>query len=433
MATEDKKIVKNSVSIPVTGSQPTTADGRPLRILHVLDHSLPLHSGYAFRTLAILTGQRALGWETFQLTSPKQGRAQDLQEQVGEWIFKRTPPARGWLSGAPIAKHVRLIQALRARLRQVVHDVRPHILHAHSPVLNAFPALAVGREMGLPVVYEIRAFWEDAAADHGTAGEWSLRYRLTRMLETRAAHRADAVTVICEGLRADLAGRGISAEKITVIPNAVDLSRFAVQTRPDSELTGKYALQGGFTLGFAGSFYGYEGLDVLLRAMPQIVRAFPRARLLLVGGGPQEPALKALAVDLGLDRVVHFAGEVPHGDIARYYSVMDVMVYPRLSRRLTELVTPLKPLEAMALDKPVVASDVGGHRELISDGNNGYLFPAGSVEALVRCLIGVLKNGPASWAPVVLAGRKYVERERNWPASVARYRAVYARVLDKQS
>ena len=425
--------MKSPASTPETEVRLPTPDGKPLRILHVLDHSVPLHSGYAFRTLAILTEQRALGWETFQLTSPKQGRVQDLQEQVGEWIFKRTPPARGWLSGAPIAKHGRLIQALKARLRQVVHDVRPHILHAHSPVLNAFPALAVGREMGLPVVYEIRAFWEDAAADHGTAGEWSLRYRLSRALETRAARRADAVTTICEGLRADLAGRGIPAERITVIPNAVDLSRFAIQTRPDSELTGKYALHGGFTLGFAGSFYAYEGLEILLRAMPQVVRAFPQARLLLVGGGPQEPALRALAAELGLDRVVHFAGEVPHSDIARYYSVMDVMVYPRASRRLTELVTPLKPLEAMALGKPVVASDVGGHRELISDDNNGYLFPAGSLEALAQRLTAVLKNGPASWAPIVSAGRKYVERERNWPASVARYRAVYARVLDKRS
>ncbi|MGH8399694.1 MAG: glycosyltransferase, partial [Gammaproteobacteria bacterium] len=124
---------------------------QPLRILHVLDESLPLHSGYVFRTLAILREQRALGWETFQITGPKQNSGAALQEQVEGWIFERTPPAQGWLSKAPAVKHWQLTRALKARLREVVRAIRPHIIHAHSPVLNALPALAVGREMGLPV------------------------------------------------------------------------------------------------------------------------------------------------------------------------------------------------------------------------------------------------------------------------------------------
>ena len=423
--------MRNAASVPASETQLQTPDSKPLRILHILDHSVPLHSGYAFRTLAILAGQRDLGWETFQLTSPKQGQASELQEQVGEWIFNRTPLATSFVSRVPVVKHWRLIQALKARLRDVVNATHPHILHAHSPLLNASPALTVGREMGLPVVYEIRAFWEDAAADHGTATEWGLRYRLTRALETHVIRRVDAVTTLCEGLRTDLIARGIAGEKVTVIPNAVDINQFRVGTTPDRDLMEKYGMQSGFTLGFAGSFYAYEGLDVLLRAMPYIAEAIPQVRLLLVGGGPQESGLRTLAAELGLNDIVHFAGRVPHDDIARYYSVMDIMVYPRLPRRLTELVTPLKPLEAMALGKPVVASDVGGHRELICDGKNGYLFPAGSTEALAQCLVSLLKTGSASWETAVHAGRNYVERERNWPTSVSRYRSVYARVLDR--
>ncbi|MHB8581719.1 MAG: TIGR04063 family PEP-CTERM/XrtA system glycosyltransferase [Gammaproteobacteria bacterium] len=420
----------NPSSTPATGSQLPTPDGKPLRILHVLDHSVPLHSGYAFRTLAILVGQRDSGWETFQLTSPKQGQTRELQEQVGGWIFNRTPLATSFVSRVPVVKHWRLIQALKARLRDVVNATHPHILHAHSPLLNAFPALTVGREMGLPVVYEIRAFWEDAAADHGTATEWGLRYRLTRALETHVIRRADAVTTICEGLRTDLIARGIAAEKVTVIPNAVDINQFRVGTPPDRDLMEKYGLQSGFTLGFAGSFYAYEGLDVLLRAMPYIAEAIPQVRLLLVGGGPQESGLRTLAAELGMNDIAHFAGRVPHEEIARYYSVMDIMVYPRLPRRLTELVTPLKPLEAMALGKLVVASDVGGHRELIGDGKNGYLFAAGSVAALAQRLVSIIKDR-ASWESVIADGRRYVEHERNWSASVSRYRSVYARVLDR--
>jgi len=410
-------------------SRPTSAD-RPLRILHVLDHSLPLHSGYTFRTLAILGQQRAIGWETMQLTGPKQGEVREREEHIDDWIFYRTPPAFGVAAKLPVVQYRYLMKALQTRLAEVVENVRPDIIHAHSPVLNALPALAVGRVSGIPVVYEVRAFWEDAAVDLGTAREWGPRYRLTRALETRALQRADAVTTICEGLRGDMLKRGIPADKITVIPNAVDLSQFRFTATADAELMQKYELTRGKTLGFAGSFYAYEGLDILLRAMPGVLRAVPQARLLLLGGGPQEADLRALAAHLELDRVVHFAGRVPHSEMTRYYSAMDVMVYPRVSRRLTDLVTPLKPLEAMAMGKLVVASDVGGHRELIRDGHNGHLFPAGSDEALAHCLIEQL-NAPETWDGVITNGRAYVASERTWKASVERYRAVYAAVLHR--
>lgn len=403
---------------------------RPLRILHVLDHSLPLHSGYTFRTLAILDGQRALGWETFQLTGPKQGGGQEREDHISDWIFYRTPPAPGLLAQLPMFRYRSLMRALKARLAEVVDRVHPDIIHAHSPVLDALPAIAVGRAARIPVVYEVRAFWEDAAADQGTALEWGPRYRLTRALETHALHRADAVTTICDGLRDDMVKRGIAADKITVIPNAVDTSQFHLNTSADTELLKKHGLTRGTTLGFAGSFYPYEGLDALLRAMPLVLRAVPQARLLLLGGGPQDADLRALADRLGLGQVVHFTGRVPHSEMTRYYSAMDVMVYPRIPRRLTELVTPLKPLEAMAMGKLVVASDVGGHRELIRDGYNGHLFPAGSDADLAQCLIKLLQ-APASWKQMLANGREFVERERTWSASVARYRAVYGAVLSR--
>lgn len=409
-------------------TRPAFPADRPLRILHVLDHSLPLHSGYTFRTLSILGRQRALGWETFQLTGPKQGSGDAREEQIGPWMFYRTPAATGFAAGFPLLRQNALMKALQDRLADVVDRVCPDILHAHSPALDAMPALHVGRARSIPVVYEVRAFWEDAAVDHGTAREWGPRYRLTRALETRALRRADAVTTICNGLREDMLARGIDADKITVIPNAVDVAHFNVATATETGLVEKHALTPGMTLGFVGSFYAYEGLDILLRAMPSVQRALPRTRLLLVGGGPQEENLKALTRQLGLERLVHFVGRVPHEQVNRYYNAMDVMVYPRLSRRLTELVTPLKPLEAMAMGKLVAASDVGGHRELIRDGHNGHLFTAGSPDALARCLTGLLRS-PGSKDAVIGNARAYVERERTWRASVERYRAVYTNVL----
>lgn len=406
--------------------------GRPLRVLHLLDHSLPLHSGYTFRTLAILEAQRAMGWETLHLTSPKQGSGDAREEQVDGWSFWRTPPARGFAANLPVLGQRALMQATRARLDEVVRATRPDIIHAHSPVLNAIPALAVGRAEGIPVVYEVRAFWEDAAADHGTAREWGARYRLTRALETRALRRADAITTICEGLRGDMLARGIAADKITVIPNAVDVAAFDFGAPADADLMREFALTPGQTLGFAGSFYAYEGLDLLLQAMPRVRGALPNVRLLLVGGGPQEAALKALTARLGIENCVRFTGRVPHADVGRYCSVMDVMAFPRVSRRLTDLVTPLKPLEAMAMGKLVVASDVGGHRELIRDGDNGHLFAAGQVDALAHCLIDVLRGEGAQHAAMLAKARAYVEGERNWQVSVARYRAVYVAAIARQ-
>jgi PEP-CTERM/exosortase A-associated glycosyltransferase len=398
-----------------------------LRVLHVLDHSLPLHSGYTFRTLAILREQRARGWETIHLTSPKQAGAQGTEEEVDGWHFYRTPSAAGPLSGVPALHELGLMRAIAARLDEIVRAHRPHVIHAHSPVLNAIPALHVGAHLGIPVVYEVRALWEDAAVDHGTAREWGLRYRATRSLESFALRRAAHVTTICEGLRAELAAREVPAERITVIPNAVDVEAFRFGEPPDETLRAALGLQGAKVIGFVGSFYAYEGLDLLVEALPAVLRHVPEARVLLVGGGPQEEDLKRLAGRLGLAHAVRFAGRVPHAEVQRYYSIIDVLAYPRRSMRLTDLVTPLKPLEAMAQGRVVLASDVGGHRELIRDGVNGALFRAGSVESLTESLLALLRGRPP-WEELRRNGRRFVEQERTWRASVARYDPIYARI-----
>lgn len=392
-----------------------------MRILHILDHSLPLHSGYTFRTAAILREQQALGWETCHLTTPKQGFAPTREEVADGLCFHRTPAPEG----CGLIAQMRLTAA---RLDELVAELRPDLLHAHSPVLNALPALWVGRRRALPVVYEMRASWEDAAVDHGTTTEGSLRYRVSRALETFALRRADQVTTICEGLRGDIAVRGVAAEKITVIPNAVDAEAFRFGAEADEALRAELGLTGCTVLGFAGSFYGYEGLHLLVSALARLVPRYPDIRLLLVGGGVQEAALRAQAQAEGVAGRVIFTGRVPHAQVQKYYELIDVLAYPRLPIRLTELVTPLKPLEAMAQGRMFVASDVGGHRELVRHGETGFLFEAGSVDALVAALARVLDER-AQWPAIRRQARAFVERERTWSNSVARYREVYRRAL----
>jgi len=398
-----------------------------IRVLHVLDHSIPLHSGYTFRTAALLREQRALGWETFHLTSPKQGETAAPFEDVDGLRFYRTPLAKGTLAKIPVGKELALMKQLEARIEEVAREIRPDIIHAHSPVLNALPSIKVARKLGIPVVYEIRAFWEDAAVDHGSTSEGSLRYRATRKLETRAIQQVDHVFTICEGLRADIVARGIPAGKVTVIPNAVDVDSFKLASPPDPQLQEKWGLVGNTIIGFVGSFYAYEGLDLLLDALPELIRHRPDVCVLLVGGGPQEANLRQQAERLGLGENVVFTGRVPHKEVNRYYDLIDVLAYPRHPMRLTELVTPLKPLEAMAQGQLFVASDVGGHKELIDHGRTGILFEAGNRESLAKAIINLLET-PAAWPAIRANGRAFVENVRNWRNSVANYVEPYQRL-----
>jgi PEP-CTERM/exosortase A-associated glycosyltransferase len=398
-----------------------------MRILHVLDHSIPLHSGYTFRTRSILREQQALGWETFHVTGSKQGPTKAAEEDVDGLHFFRTPQRDGLFSKLPVLNQKEVIDGLEQRLAEIIPLIKPDVLHAHSPSLNAIAALRAGKKFGIPVVYEVRAFWEDAAVDHGTASENGLRYKLTRWLETYALKNASAVTTICEGLRKDIVARGIAADKVTVIPNAVDIDKFAVGGVADLDLKHKLGLQGMRLIGFIGSFYAYEGLNVLLDAVPAMLARQPDLRVLLVGGGPQDANLRQQAKDLGIADKVVFTGRVPHEQVQQYYDLLDVLVYPRLSMRLTDLVTPLKPLEAMAQGRVLAASDVGGHLELIEHGKTGILFKADDPHSLAK-EVGDLLAAQDSWPALRANGRRFVETERNWPVSVARYKQIYARL-----
>lgn len=402
-----------------------------MKILHILDHSIPLHSGYTFRTRSILDHQRKLGWDTAHVTGAKHGQAtgtDELEQDVDGYHFYRTPQPTGILSKLPVFNQMSIVSSLTKRLAEVIPMVKPDILHAHSPSLNGLAGLNAARQFNLPLVYEIRAFWEDAAVDHGSCKEGDLRYRMTQNMETKVIRGASAVTTICEGLRKEIVGRGVSEDKVTVIPNAVNAEKFTLGGEADPELQKQLGLQESRVLGFIGSFYAYEGLPLLLEALPKIRQQHSDIKVLLVGGGPQDDKLKQMAGELGINEHVIFTGRVPHDQVSHYYDLIDILVYPRLSMRLTELVTPLKPLEAMAQGRLFAASDVGGHHELIKDRVTGRLFKAGDVTSLAETVVDLLDN-QEQWPTLKSNGRQYVEDERNWQVSVSRYQAVYESLL----
>ncbi len=394
-----------------------------MRILHVLDHGLPLHSGYSFRTRAILKAQVARGWAVAGVTGPRYNVVDAPVETFDGLDFHRSSmrPA-----GPPPLGEWREIGVFARAIERAVDAFRPDILHAHSPVMGALAALRVAKKRGLPLLYEIRAFWEDAAVGNGTGREGSAKYRVTRALETWACRRVDAVGVICEGLRGDLIARGIPGEKIMVSPNGVDLSLFGEPVGRDERLAVELGM-GEEVVGYVGSFYDYEGLDDLIAAMPALVAKRPQAQLLMVGGGPMEPQLRAAAEASPVASRIRFVGRVPHNEVERYYSLIDVLAYPRKHMRLTDLVTPLKPLEAMAQGKLVAASNVGGHRELIEDGVTGTLFTPDDPAAIATALADLFEHR-AGWDARRERARAFVERERNWSSNISRYQPVYQRL-----
>ncbi len=395
------------------------------KVLHILDHSLPLHSGYTFRTRAILKAQQAMGFDVRGITGLRHFAPGVSPEVADGLTFHRTPGAAGGPAGV---REWREIGQLASALDALCREWRPDILHAHSPALCGAAALRVARRLGIPLVYEIRAFWEDAAVGNGNSRERSAKYHLTRSMENHVIAGASAVVTICAGLRDDLIARGNDPHRISIMPNGVDLTLFGEPLQRDPAFAAEQGLGDGPVIGFIGSFYDYEGIDDLIAAMPHLLASHPAARLLLVGGGPCETALKRQAEASGAAAAIRFTGRVPHHEVERYYALCDIMAYPRKKSRLTDLVTPLKPLEAMAQGKLVAASDVGGHRELIADGATGTLFPPDDPAACARALARLLDDR-ASWDERRATARNHVETRHDWSANVQRYQDVYQTLL----
>jgi glycogen synthase len=236
------------------------------------------------------------------------------------------------------------------------------------------------------------------------------------------------VVTICRGLADDLVARGLDRARLTIVPNGVDMSLFGEPARPDPALAEELGLGQGPVIGFIGSFYAYEGLDDLIAAMPELVTRIPDARLLLVGGGPCEGAMRRQAESSSAAEAIRFVGRVPHHEVERYYALADIMAYPRKASRLTELVTPLKPLEALAQGKLVAASTVGGHRELLTDGVTGTLFAPDDPTACAIALAELL-GAPQRWNAIRESGREHVLRNHDWAKNVQRYQDVYQVLL----
>ena len=400
------------------------------RVLHVLDHSWPVLDGYAQRSRSIVTAQAQIGMQPTVLTSPLHERDDPAaQETSFEGIrYFRTSDRSGFAGQAlqkqwPLLRERAVVQLLQKRIEALLRSERFDLLHAHSPALCGLAAVRAARNCGLPAVYEVRAFWEDAAVDQNKAGAFSLRYKLSRGLETHVARRSDAVVAIAKPLLEDLADRGMARAKLFHVPNGVDAARFSPRPR-DTALAAELELGEVPVLGFLGTLFPWEGVSWLVRAAVELRKRGLDYKLLIVGDGADGTAVQRAIEEAHARDYVLFCGRVPNDQVERYYSVMDAMAYPRRSVRLTELVTPLKPLEAMALGKAVLGSSVGGIRELVTEDETGLLFAPGDVDDFCRQAQRLLQTGELRQKLGANARRRIAE-EKDWKTLAQRYEGVY--------
>ena len=398
----------------------------PGRVLHLVSHSLPHHtSGGTYRTHHTARAQLAAGLQPEVVTlldfpwgaGVSGAQALDTLDGVS---YHRVPDA----SAGDDTLAARLGRNLDA-LVPLVEELRPAVLHAASDYRNARLALELREVFGLPVVYEVRGFPEErrvrrpgsrARADQG-AGR--------RALELACMAAADRIVTLAEVMKTHMVSRGIDGGKIRVVPNGVDPEALHPEPRDDA-LAAELGVEDAETvLGYVSTFHGYEGIQYLVRATAELIRRGRGARALLVGDGRERPALEALAQELGIAHAVVFTGRVPHGDVLAYYALLDMFVLARRAEETSELVTPLKPFEAMAAERAVIVADLPALREIVIDGETGRTFrPEDPVH--LADVAEELIDDPAERQRLAAAGRAWVASERTWAANAARYRELYA-------
>lgn len=424
-------------------------DGEPLRVLHLLTNSLPhTQSGYSLRSHRILTALREQGIESVALTRTGYpvmvGIPTALDEDLVDGIrYVRTLPAR-----LPQTQQERL-EAEVARAVELVEEFRPHVLHATTNYQNALVAQAVSYATGLPWVFEVRGLMEktwvashtsDEGREAATASE---KHRLIAAKEAEQALDAGAVVTLSTTMADELASRGVDRDSIALIPNGVDESLFEdhVSTSRAREIVGLDDESGfgadAFLIGAVSALVDYEGFDVLLRAVAQLLQdqrtseeLRRRLRVVLAGDGVSRPVLADLADELEITDRVHMPGRIPRDEARRWVEALDVVVVPRKDVAVARSVTPQKPIEALALRRPLIVSDLPALREVIPDpGSEGVALcvPAEDPHALAAAIVA-FSEGATSKDPCEVSASSMVQ-ERSWPGLVGRYAVVYSRVM----
>lgn len=424
---------KSGFPLPERSSSPVYSPDRE-RILYLLHNSLPHNSaGYATRTHGLLRELNRSGWKVdgvtrlgFPYDMPGKAEIPSVPslDQIDGVDYIRLNNGRQIERKNPLYFYVQ-------RYKNAVIDLalreRPSIIHAASNHWNGLTAVTAARELGVPSIYEVRGLWEVTRGSRNPEWAQSNMFRYIARMESDAAKAATRVFTITNALRDEMVSRGVDGEKITVLPNGVDTSRFTPIPR-DEHLAHELGLQGKTVIGYVGSILDYEGLDLLIDAAAELSAVRSDFHLLLVGDGAELDRFMTRVRVEGLEGVITFTGRVPHEDVERYYSLIDITPFPRLPLPVCEMVSPLKPFEAMAMGKAVVASDVAALAEIVVPGENGFLHAKGDAMSLQGELSKLLDDQSLR-RRIGEQARSWVVANRDWSQIAATVASTYEELL----
>jgi len=419
----------------VPGIPETLQPAAPDRVLHLLERTLPhRQSGYTVRSMYTVTAQRDAGLDPIVVTRLGFPKIDGVHEYEPLETVGGVPHYR--LELPDIVNYAELpkdeyLERYAAEAAKVVQRVRPAMLQPASSYFNAMVGLALKRRFNIPMVYEVRGFQEDSWASRRDDALGTEFYEGRLRAETLCMQGADRIVTLAEVMKEEIAGRGIDPDRIWIIPNAVDVEHFTPRARNDA-LARDLGLPGDRTvLGYISSLSGYEGVDTLLRGIAVLLQRGVAVSGLVVGDGPELEPLRRLAGELGITEHVRITGRVPHDQILEYYSLIDVFVVPRKNLRVCRLVTPLKPFEAMAMQRALLVSNVTALEEIAAPGERGLSFVAEDPESLAA-QAEVFVRDPELRNQMGAAARDWVTRERTWTRNAERYRDLYENLLSER-
>ncbi|WP_193105891.1 glycosyltransferase [Brachybacterium sp. FME24] len=405
---------------PFPKMRPTPAyEAEPHKVFYLLHNSLPHNSaGYATRTHGLLSELNRIGWDVDGVTRlgypydmPGKAEVPDvpLHDVVGNVDYRRLLKSREIEKKNPLFHYT---ERYSSALLDLAKEQRPTIIHAASNHWNGLTAVKTARQLGIPSIYEVRGLWEVTRGSRNPEWAESNMFKYIARMEADAAKGATRVFAITEALREEMVKRGVDGDKIQIVPNGVDTSRFNPIPR-DEELASQLGVAGKTVIGYVGSVLDYEGIELILEAAEVLNRTREDFHVLIVGDGAELERFQNHVLERELEHVVTFTGRVPHEEVERYYSLIDITPFPRLPLPVCEMVSPLKPFEAMAMGKAVVASDVAALKEIVTPGVNGYLHEKGSTESLIEQLVNLLDD-PLHTSQIGTQARDWVVENRDW-------------------
>jgi glycosyltransferase involved in cell wall biosynthesis len=425
-----------------SGAQVAPVDSVSRRVVYLAASTLPYHSaGYGARTQGLVHALISRGWDIHVVARPGYPNDRWDSQHIG------LAPSSLQVDGVPYwfmpnqakLRYARDIEGYHRDAADVLEskcrELKPTLIHAASNYNCGLLAAEVGRRLAIPVVYEVRGFWHVSKAADDSHYEDSDHFHMIAGFEAQAARAANHVFAITSGIAEELTAAGVDRRQISLLPNAAEVDKWQPRP-PDEELRQRLGISdsSAVMIGYVGSLNTYEGLDDLISAVATLQRDqnLPaKIFVVIVGDGAAKPTLQQQALALGISDAVHFTGRVAPADVARYYSIMDICALPRKPTRVCELVSPLKPFEAMAMQRAIVASNVAAQADIVKDGVTGRLFAKGDVADLARVLRELIA-APAERKRLGIAASNWVRTERSWDIISAEVDQVYLSLTDSK-